>query len=128
MHKGMVKSGGLSDVFTVFSESTSFKINLNDAPYELLLSIPGMTSEVALEIIEERREEEFENISDARLKELPNYTQIAGYLTVDPTNFYRVEARGRIADGAMARAITAVIKFTTQEGKKFEILYWQEGV
>lgn len=128
MHKGMMKSGGLSDVFTVFSESTSFKINLNDAPYELLLSIPGMTSEVALEIIEERREEEFENISDARLKELPNYTQIAPYLTVDPTNFYRVEARGRIADGAVARAITAVIKYAPQEGKKFEILYWQEGV
>jgi general secretion pathway protein K len=119
---------GLSELFTVFSNRTSLKININDAPYELLMTIPGMSDEVARRIIELRREEEFENINDARLKELPNYSQIAPYITVDPTTFYRLEAGGRIADSSVKKTITVVIELTMRKGDKYKILYWQEGV
>lgn len=118
---------GLSEIFTVFSDRKSLKININDAPYELLMTLPTMTPEVARRIIELRREEEFENINDVRLKELPNYIQIAPNITVDPTNFFRIEARGKIAGSSVKRAITTVIKLTTKKREKYEVLYWQEG-
>ncbi len=96
-------------------------------PALLWLPPPPMTHEVPRRIIELRREKEFENINDARLRELPNYAQIAPTITVDPTNFFRIEARGRIANSSVKRAVTAVIKLTTKKKRKYEILYWQEG-
>ncbi len=119
---------GLSELFTVFSKKTSLKVNINDASYGLLMSVSGMTDDIARRIIELRREEEFENIRDARLLELPNYNQIAPQITVDPTNYYRIEARGRVGDSTVARAITAVVEITPKKKDKYKIVYWQEGV
>ena len=119
---------GLSELFTVFSNRNSLKININDAPYSLLMSVSGMTDDVARRIIELRREEEFENISDARLMELPNYNQIKPQITVDPTDYYRIEARGRVGDSSVARTISAVVKITPKKKDKYEVVYWQEGV
>jgi len=119
---------GLSEIFTVFSSKKALKININDAPYGLLMSVQGMTDEVALRIIELRREEEFENINDARLKTLPNYNQIASKITVDSTNFYRIEACGKVADSSVKRTVAAVIELTMKKREKYKILYWQEGV
>lgn len=119
---------GLSELFTVFSTSNALKININDAPYGLLMTVPAMTEDVAQRIIELRREEEFENISDARLMELPNYSQIAPSLTVDPTNYYRIEARGGVTDITAGRSISVVVELTPRQKDKYTILYWQEGV
>ncbi len=119
---------GLSELFTVFSNRNSLKININDAPYGLLMSVSGMTDDVARRIIELRREEEFENISDARLMELPNYNQITPQITVDSTDYYKIEARGRIDDSSVARTISAVVKITPKKKDKYKVVYWQEGV
>ena len=119
---------GLSELFTTFSNSNSFKVNVNDASYGLLMSIPGMTEDVTEMIIELRREEEFENIRDARLMSLPNYNQIASYITVDPTMLYRLEARGKVSDSSVGRSITAVVELTPRKKDKYTVLYWQEGV
>ncbi len=119
---------GLSELFTVFSTSNALKININDAPYGLLMTVPAMTEDVAQRIIELRREEEFENISDARLMELPNYSQIAPSLTVDPTNYYRIEARGGVTDSTAGKSISVVVELTPRQKDKYTILYWQEGV
>jgi len=119
---------GLSEVFTVFSTSNALKININDAPYGLLMTIPAMTEDVALKIIELRREEEFENITDARLMELPSYNQIAPSITVVPTNYYRIEARGGVSDISAGRSISVVVELTPRQKEKYTIRYWQEGV
>lgn len=119
---------GLSELFTVFSDKNSIKININDAPYGLLMSVSGMTDDVAQRIIELRREEEFENIRDARLMELPNYNQIVTQITLDPTDYYRIEARGRVDDSSVARTVSAVVKITPKEKDKYKVVYWQEGV
>jgi len=119
---------GLSEIFTVFSTSDALKININDAPYGLLMTVPAMTEDVAQRIIELRREEEFENIRDARLMELPNYNQVVSSLTVDPTNYYRIEARGGVTDSTAGRAISVVVELTPRQKDKYTILYWQEGV
>jgi len=119
---------GLSELFTVFSNKKSLKININDAPYGLLMSVSGMTDDVARTIIKLRREEEFENIRDARLMELPNYNQIVAQITITPTEYYRIEARGRVGDSSVARAISAVVKIAPKGRGKYTIVYWQEGV
>jgi len=119
---------GLSKIFTVFSKSTSLKLNINDAPFGLLMSLPEMTEDVAYDIIAMRREEEFEDVRDSRLLELPIYDQIASYITVEPTNFYRITARGRVADSTVARSISAVVEIAPRQKDNYTILYWQEGV
>jgi len=119
---------GLGDLFTVFSKSTALKVNVNDASFGLLMSLPGMTEDLAYTIMELRREEEFEDIRDSRLMELPNYSQISSQITVDPTNFYRIRARGRVADSSVARSVSAVVEIDPRQKDKYAILYWQEGV
>ena len=119
---------GLSELFTTFSKSNSFKVNINDASYGLLMSIPGMTEDIAQTIVELRREEEFEDIRDARLMALPNYNQISPSITVDPTMLYRIKARGKIAGSPVGRSITAVVEVNLRQKDKYIIKYWQEGV
>ena len=127
--EGLAMTGkGLSELFTTFSNSNSFKVNVNDASYGLLMSIPGMTEDVTEMIIELRREEEFENIRDARLMSLPNYNQIQSFITVDPTMLYRIESRGKVSDISVGRSITAVVELTPGKKDKYTVLYWQEGV
>jgi general secretion pathway protein K len=123
-----MRTKGLSELFTTFSSSRSFKVNVNDASYGLLMSIPGMTEDVTEMIIELRREEEFENIRDARLMSLPNYNQISSFITVDPTMLYRIEARGKVSSSSVGRSIIAVVEITPRKTDKYTILYWQEGV
>jgi general secretion pathway protein K len=119
---------GLSELFTTFSKSNAIKVNVNDASYGLLMSIPGMTEDVTQMIVELRHEEEFENIRDARLLALPNYNQIASFITVDPTMLYRIEARGKVNGNSVGRTITAVVELTPRKKDKYTMLYWQEGV
>ena len=120
--------GGLSELFTVFSNRNALKVNINDAPYSLLMSVSGMTDDAARKIIELRREEEFENIRDARLMELPNYNQIAPQITVEPSECYRIEARGRVDGSSVARTVSTVVEITPKRKDKYQIVYWQEGV
>lgn len=119
---------GLSEIFTVFSKSTALKMNINDASWGLLMTVPAMTEDVAQMIIEYRREEAFENIRDARLLALPNYNQIVSFLIVDPTGYYRIEARGRVSDTNAGRSISAVVELNPRQKDNYTILYWQEGV
>jgi general secretion pathway protein K len=119
---------GLSELFTVFSTGNALKLNINDAPFGLLMSLPAMTEDIAYDIIRMRREEEFEDVRDSRLLELPIYDQIASQLTVEPTNFYRITARGRIANSSVARSISAVVEIAPRTKDNYTILYWQEGV
>jgi general secretion pathway protein K len=119
---------GLGELFTVFSSSNALKININDAPYGLLMTIPAMTEDTAQKIIELRREEEFEDLRDARLIELPNYNQIMPSITVVPTYYYRIEARGGVSDTTAGRSISVVVELTPRQKEKYTIRYWQEGV
>jgi general secretion pathway protein K len=119
---------GLAELFTVFSTGKAIKLNINDAPFGLLMSLPAMTEDVAYDIIVMRREEEFEDVRDSRLLELPIYDEIASQITVEPTNFYRITARGRVAGSSVARSISAVVDIDPRQKKNYTILYWQEGV
>jgi len=60
--------------------------------------------------------------------EFPNYNQIKPQLTVDHTDYYKIEARGRIDDSSVARTISAVVKITPKKKDKYKVVYWQEGV
>lgn len=119
---------GLSEIFTVFSTGSAVKLNINDAPFGLLMSLPAMTEDIAYDIIAMRREEKFEDANDPRLLELPIYDQIASQITVEPTNFYRITARGRVAESSVARSISAVVEIAPRQKNNYTILYWQEGV
>jgi general secretion pathway protein K len=127
--------GGLSELFTTFIETGDSRfgrgrININSAPPSLLMSVPGMTEEIADRIVEMRREEEFESPSDPRLiTEIPDRSILARFEYGSAT-YCRLYATGTIPESGVRRTITAVVKVdyrNTRLKDRYKILYWKEG-
>jgi type II secretory pathway component PulK len=98
---------GLIDLFSVTSESTSFKININSATYEQLMLLEGMQPEDAQDIISERSERLFVNSGD-RLPQYASYEVWKGLIRVEESsslNNFTVYARGFSRDGRISRGI-----------------------
>jgi general secretion pathway protein K len=55
---------GIIDYLTVNSNSKMIKINVNAAPKEVLMAIPGITPEIADGIISFREHDEIKNVGD----------------------------------------------------------------
>jgi type II secretory pathway component PulK len=98
---------GLVDVFSVTSNATSFKININTASFEQLMLLQGMQQQSAQEIIAERTDRLFYSPTD-RLPQFANYEVWKDNIRVaqphDLSN-YSVYARGFSRDGRVSRSI-----------------------
>ncbi len=113
---------GLRDVFTVFTGS--YRININRAPYEVLLTLPGMDEKTAGAIIEAREAGEIQNMRD--------YTELGGRLvpgistiiTFTSSDIYTIESTGRFNDNPAVHTIRAVVKVKGKGG--FDVLYWKD--
>ena len=53
---------GLSDIFTVYDNS--MRVNINTAPWHVLLYLPAMDEKMAQSIITEREKKEFQDMGD----------------------------------------------------------------
>ena len=118
---------GLSRCFTVYS--TSNRINVNDAPLSVLMSVPGMPPEAARMIYERRQVKPFTNIEQINRDigiSLGPATQ--PYLMVEDTGVYTLTAIGRRGDSRVRRVIRAVVSLDSREAKRYRIFYWNENV
>jgi type II secretory pathway component PulK len=98
---------GLTDVFSVTSNASSFKININTASFEQLMLLQGMQQQSAQEILAERTERLFYSPTD-RLPQFANYEVWKDTIKVAPPddlNNYSVYARGFSRDGRVSRSI-----------------------
>jgi type II secretory pathway component PulK len=98
---------GLTDVFSVTSNASSFKININTASFEQLMLLQGMQQQSAQEIIAERTERLFDSSTD-RLPQFANYEVWKDTIKVaqpHDLNNYSVYARGFSRDGRVSRSI-----------------------
>jgi hypothetical protein len=98
---------GLADVFSVTSNATSLKINVNTASFDQLMLLEGMQEQGARDILAEREERLFQSSTD-RLPQFANYEVWKDNIRVEQPedlNNYIVYARGFSRDGRVSRTI-----------------------
>lgn len=122
-----VRRTGLTNCFTVYT--TTNRINVNYAPLEVLMSVPGMTLQAAQMIIERRKTKPFLS-GDEINRSLPVNlgTNTVLFLGNDSTGIYTLTAQGRRAGSKTVRSIRATIFLTPQERSGYRVIYWNENV
>jgi general secretion pathway protein K len=109
---------GLIDFVTV--NGSQGGININAAPKELLMAMPGITSEMADHIIEIRQTKEITNVKQ-EFPDIPQTTlnlMSAGGIS----NTYTIEATGKKSDESGGYTIRATV---TIEGNTFKYVYYK---
>jgi general secretion pathway protein K len=120
-----VRRAGLSSCFTVYSNIN--RVNVNFAPLEVLMSIPGMPPQAAQAIYERRKTKPFANTSNEEIfRSLPPNTLV--FLGTDATGVYTLTAKGRRQNSKAVRAIRSVIFVDPREPIGYRIIYWNENV
>ena len=115
---------GLVNIFSAFSTSTTFKIDVNTASAAQLQLLEGLDAETAQMIVSARREKRFASPAD-RLPEFRNYGVWKKDITIgseSEARFFRIKSRGMM--DAVSREITAIVLVTR---KNFFLMQWQEG-
>jgi len=99
---------GMINFLTVHSNTN--KININAAPKEVLMAIPGMSSEFADSIIEIRSTKEITNLQELGITG-ENYSIVQPYVATTGSNAYTIEAVGsrKKEEGGYAIKATVVI-------------------
>lgn len=123
----LVHRPGLWNCFTVYS--TTNRVNVNFAPLEVLLSIPGMPPQAAQQIYERRKTKPFASIDEIN-RALPvnlGATTLP-YLSTDLTSVYSLTARGRRIGSKATRLVQADIFLDPREPSGYRVIYWNDNV
>ena len=104
---GTSERRGIIDVLTVNSKRN--KINVNAAPKEVLMGIPGVTPEVADTIINYRQTNEIENIFFVEGIPIENLDLIQPFISTTGSNTFSIEAVGYKGSKKGGYAIKATV-------------------
>ncbi len=107
LYYGTDGRGGLRDLLTVYSRSA--KININTAPRELLLAIPGISEEVVDALIEYRTQQPFRTITEVQAIAGGAYQTLAPYIEVRSGDVYRIVVK-RPGGSTTLEAVVRVTK------------------
>jgi predicted DNA-binding helix-hairpin-helix protein len=107
------------------------RININAAPKEVLMAIPGMTPELADGIISSRQTKETTGGTNVQGVLGENYSLFAPYITTGGSNVFSVDAIGRKENekGAYAIRATVVLASTTSlDTLPYKFIYYKKPV
>jgi general secretion pathway protein K len=116
---GGVERRGIINFLTIYSETG--KINLKTASKEVLLSIPGVTPEMADTIISLRQEQGI-NIQQALGQ---NYSLISRYVTLSDSNTFTIDSEGHAGNG-VGYNVRATVRLMGID--KYKYLYFKGPV
>lgn len=118
---------GLSRYVTVYSMTPS--ININYAPVQVLMSIPGVTPQIAQAIYERRKVRPFANVNEI-IQQLPvNIGPMSmPFLSTNRTGIFTLTARAHRENSKAQRAVRAVVSLDAREVNQYKIIYWNENV
>ncbi len=111
---------GLINFLTVNSKTN--RININAAPKEVLMAIPGMTPEIVDIIIEYRETKELVNIQEIGIPG-ETYTPMAPYISIGGTNTFTIESVGYKGSEKGGYAIRATV--TIAGNNEYTYLYYK---
>ncbi len=122
-----IRRVGLANCLTVYSANNL--INVNSAPIEVLMSVPGVSPQAAQMIYERRKSKPFNSVDEInRAVPASLGTNAPSYLTTNLMDIYTLTALGRRQGSKAVRAIRTVIFLTQQEPSGYRIIYWNENV
>lgn len=107
---------GIFNFLTVSSRTN--KINVNAAPKEVLMAIPGITPEIADAIISYRESTDIWGIVDAGIP-----GESAPYITFRDSNIYTIDALGHKGSGKAGFDIRATV--IIEEDNKYQYMYYK---
>lgn len=115
---------GLIDCVTVYARSP--RININYAPYPVLLAVPGLEPRVANYILSTREKQPFASVSELS-REFPVVLggETLSYLTTESSGRYALVASGTAPSGVTAR-IWALVEVQGTSVPPYRILAWDD--
>lgn len=121
---GSGKQKGLIDLLTVHGRTG--KVNINAAPKEILLSIPGITSAMVEEILIFRENQEIKTIQEIGGSVVINQALLIPYITFGQGNTFTIESSGYREKPQSGYAIRATVTLLSDNQYKF--LYYKTPV
>jgi general secretion pathway protein K len=116
---------GIGDDLTVRSRLS--QLNVNYASEAALMSVPGITKNLAQAIVRARRLEPFKTvaeISDRTGESLPD--EAAPLLTTSEISTYAITSTGIIEGSPVRRTIAAVVQATAQGALRYRVVSWYD--
>ncbi len=104
---GTKEQKGIIHFVTLYGTTT--KININAAPKEVLLALPGITETVVSRIIEQRDATEFKTVQDIQAISGVNYPEVAKYIDMGESNTYMIESVGFQREEKHGYGIRAIV-------------------
>lgn len=120
---GTGENKGIIEFLTVHSNTN--KINVNAAPKEVLMAIPGISSDLADTIIEMRSTNEIRSLQEIGIAG-ENYSIIAPYVDTAGSNSYTFESVGSKEKGKGGYAIRATV--TISGSNKYAYMYYKSPI
>jgi general secretion pathway protein K len=111
---------GLIDFITVYSGSAT--VNINAAPREVIMAVPGMDDGIADAILSYRQAHEIKSIEEVRTMVGDQYAFMSPYMSTGEGATYTVEAEGGKGEKGLAYAVKAVVQL---DGDKYRFLYYK---
>lgn len=112
---------GLINFITVYSRSG--KININVASREILMAIPGMTADMAENIIFGRQNKASGNIQDAQANLGAGYSAISPYIGTGESNIFTIDVVGYKDNEKKGYAIRATV--IIEGNNKYRFAYYK---
>ena len=117
---GTGKAPGLADFITLYAESD--KINVSAAPREVLLSLPGMTPEMADAVIAFKGSQEIRALEEFKAIVGDLFAPMSAFITAGDGTVYTIEAIGTRQEKKPGYGIKAVVSLA---GTKPSYLYYR---
>lgn len=121
---GEGKQRGLIDFLTVYGKTN--KVNINAAPRQVLMSIPGMTDGMADEILTFRQTREIKNIQEIGGSVLQNQALLIPYVAFGQGNTFTIESSGYREKPQAGYAIRATVNLLPNN--QYLYLYYKTPV
>jgi len=109
--------------FLTLSPETGFLINVNVAPREVLMAIPGMTAEITDRVLAYREIDDPSAVQrvleDIRIGLGPQFSQVSTYIGTGSSGTYCIEAAGFRDNERRSHFIRSIIKFDTNNSYQY---------
>lgn len=105
------------------------RVNLNAADAALLRLLPGMTNELAEELVRARQNLPFQVLTDVvPIVGDTVFQQLSPWVTLQRSPYYTVEAVARNEAGQVEHTLRACVKIDLRTESRYEIIHWEDDV
>jgi general secretion pathway protein K len=114
---GTKEQKGLINFVTIYS--SSLKVNINVAPKEVLMALPGITEDVVNRIIEQRESVEFKSIQEIQAILGASYPAVARLIDIGEANIYTIESVGFQREEKKGYGIRSIVSVESGGAPRF---------